>query len=317
MDNRIFEMAQSVMTQRRLSAVSQNDKRIDEVNKKIPEIYEINKCLFNTGKELMKIIAKKKNVGQEVEKLKQTNLEAQAMIKNLLLSNGYPEDYLEIQYNCPDCQDTGYCNGEYCSCFKKLYGNLSANEMNKNSQIKLSSFDTFSLSYYTGSDYDVMKRIFEFTKEYARNFRSTGGSILMFGRTGLGKTHLSLSIANVVLSKGYSVIYDSAINILRKIEREHFGRDNSNDTLSLILDCDLLILDDLGTEMTTAFTVSALYQLINTRLTGGKKTIISTNLTVSDISARYSAQIASRIGGEYLPMQFYGEDIRMLKNSGL
>ncbi|MBE6840993.1 MAG: DNA replication protein DnaC [Ruminococcus sp.] len=313
MDNRIFEMAQSVMTQRRLSAVSQNDKRIDEVNKKIPEIYEINKCLFNTGKELMKIIAKKKNVGQEVEKLKQTNLEAQAMIKNLLLSNGYPEDYLEIQYNCPDCQDTGYCNGEYCSCFKKLYGNLSANEMNKNSQIKLSSFDTFSLSYYTGSDYDVMKRIFEFTKEYARNFRSTGGSILMFGRTGLGKTHLSLSIANVVLSKGYSVIYDSAINILRKIEREHFGRDNSNDTLSLILDCDLLILDDLGTEYETPFYSSVIYNIINTRLGGNKPTIISTNLDYEGIERRYDERVVSRLCAVYTCLEFKGEDIRLQK----
>lgn len=314
MENRIFEEAQAVMNKRRLDAVYLNDKRIDEINSRIPEIYEINKCLFDTGKELMRVISEKKNVEQEIERIKRTNLEAQAMIKNLLVSNGYPEDYLEIRYNCPDCQDTGYCGGEFCNCFKKLYGNLSANEMNKNSQINLSSFDTFSLSYYSGADYDIMKRIFEFTKDYAEHFNSGSGSILMFGRTGLGKTHLSLSIANVVLKKGYSVIYDSAINILRKIEKEHFGRsDNGGDTLSLVLDCDLLILDDLGTEFETAFYSSVIYNIINTRLNSNKASIISTNLDYAGIERRYDERVVSRLCAVYTCLEFKGEDVRLQK----
>ena len=314
MDNRIFEEAQAVMNKRRLDAVYLNDKRIDEINSRIPEIYEINKCLFDTGKELMRVISEKKNVEQEIERIKRTNLEAQAMIKNLLVSNGYPEDYLEIRYNCPDCQDTGYCGGEFCHCFKKLYGNLSANEMNKNSQINLSSFDTFSLSYYSGADYDIMKRIFEFTKDYAEHFNSGSGSILMFGRTGLGKTHLSLSIANAVLKKGYSVIYDSAINILRKIEKEHFGRsDNDGDTLSLVLDCDLLILDDLGTEFETSFYSSVIYNIINTRLNSNKASIISTNLDYAGIERRYDERVVSRLCDVYTCLEFKGEDVRLQK----
>lgn len=310
MDRLILEKAQSMMTQRRLSAVNQNDMRIDEISRKIPEISEINRYLINTGKEIIRVISEGKNVEAEIERLKKNNLEAQDMIKKLLASNGYPEDYLELHYNCPKCHDTGYSNSEYCSCFRKLYADLSAAEMNKSSQINLSSFDKFSLSYYTGEDLNVMKRIFEFTKNYADGFTSHSGSILMFGKTGLGKTHLSLSIANVVLSKGYSVIYDSAVNILRKIEKEHFGRDNGSDTLSLILDCELLILDDLGTEYETAFYGSTIYNIINTRLNSGKPTIISTNLNFSGIEKRYDERVVSRLGTMYTCLEFRGVDVR-------
>lgn len=310
MDNLIFDKAQSVIKQRRLDAVNQNDMRINEISHKIPEINEINKYLINTGREIIRVISERKNVEAEIEKLKKNNLEAQAMIKKHLVLNGYPEDYLELHYNCPKCQDTGYSNGEFCSCFKKIYANLSAENMNKNSQINLSSFDKFSLSFYTGEDLNVMRRIFEFTKNYAESFNSNSDSILMFGKTGLGKTHLSLSIANVVLGKGYSVVYDSVVNILRKIEKEHFGRSNNSDTLSLILDCELLILDDLGTEYENAFYGSTIYNIINTRLNSNKPTIISTNLNFSGIEKRYDERVVSRLGTMYKCLEFRGVDVR-------
>ncbi len=135
------------------------------------------------------------------------------------------------------------------------------------------------------------------------------------GAPGLGKTYLSACIAKTVFENGHSVVYTTAAKAFSAFEKAHFDRDEeAKAETERLLGCDLLILDDLGTEMTTSFTVSSLYELVNTRLIMGKKTIISTNLSVSDISARYSAQIASRIGGEYLTMQFYGEDIRILKN---
>ena len=313
MDNDVFDKAQSVMTNRRMNAVSENQLRIDEISRKIPEISEINRYLFDTSKKLMEIISRRENVGEKIEKLRKSNLEAQNMIRNILVQNGYPEDYLDIHYNCSECQDTGYSKGELCKCFKKLCGTLSAKEMNKNSQIKLSSFDTFNLSYYSGNDYHVMKRIFEFTRSYAETFRGNSGSILMFGKTGLGKTHLSLAIANEVLKKGYSVIYDSTINILRKIEKEHFGKNSFADTLSLILDCDLLILDDLGTEYETPFYSSTIYNIINTRLNSDKQTIVSTNLDYAGIEKRYDERVVSRLCAVYTCLEFKGEDVRLQK----
>ncbi len=313
MDNDVFDKAQSVMTNRRMNAVSENQLRIEEISRKIPEISEINRYLFGTSKKLMEIISRRENVGEKIEKLRKSNLEAQNMIRNILVQNGYPEDYLDIHYNCSECQDTGYSKGELCKCFKKLCGMLSAKEMNKNSQIKLSSFDTFNLSYYSGNDYHVMKRIFEFTRSYAETFRGNSGSILMFGKTGLGKTHLSLAIANEVLKKGYSVIYDSTINILRKIEKEHFGKNSFADTLSLILDCDLLILDDLGTEYETPFYSSTIYNIINTRLNSDKPTIVSTNLDYAGIEKRYDERVVSRLCAVYTCLEFKGEDVRLQK----
>lgn len=312
MDSDIFDKAQTIMTQRRIRAVNENEMRIQEINDKIPQIREINTQLFNTGRELINIMSSKNKIGinQKVEQLKQFNLGAQVMSRQILASNGYPEDYLDIHYNCPQCQDTGYSNGEYCSCFKKLCGSLSATQLNKNAQIKLSNFDTFSLSYYKGDDYFTMERIFGFAKRYAETFNSSSESILMFGQTGLGKTHLSLAIANKVLEKGYSVIYDSIINILRNIEREHFSREHSTEMISLVMDTELLILDDLGTEYETPFYNSTVYNIINTRLNSGKPTIISTNLDFSGIRRRYDERVVSRITAVYTCMEFKGEDVR-------
>lgn len=320
MDSGIFERAQSIMTDRRMKAVSQNEFRLREINQKIPQICEINTQIFNTGKELISLISsnKKNEISDKIEQLKNFNLGAQAMSRQILAANGYPEDYLDIHYTCPKCQDTGYFKGEYCDCFRKLCSSLSATELNKHSQIKLSNFDTFNLSYYKGEDYFTMERIFGFAKRYAETFNSSSESILMFGQTGLGKTHLSLAIANKVLEKGYSVIYDSIINILRNIEREHFSREHSTEMISLVMNTELLILDDLGTEYETAFYNSTVYNIINSRLNSGKPTIISTNLDFAGIRRRYEERVVSRITAVYTCMEFKGEDVRyQLKQNGV
>jgi DNA replication protein DnaC len=296
-----------------MSAVVENERRIAEINQKIPQIREINNQIYNTGKELIKIISSgnNDNVNGKIEQLRQFNLGAQAMSRQVLTQNGYPADYLDMHYTCPKCQDTGYVNSEFCDCFKKLCGSLAASNLNKNAQLQLSSFDTFSLSFYQGEDYFTMKHIFEYAKNYAVTFDpQSSQSILMFGKTGLGKTHLSLAIANKVLEKGYSVIYDSIINILRSIEREHFSREHSMDMINLVMDVDLLILDDLGTEYETAFYNSTVYNIINTRLNSGKPTIISTNLDFAGIRRRYEERVVSRITAVYTCMEFKGEDVR-------
>ncbi|MBQ8297414.1 MAG: ATP-binding protein [Ruminococcus sp.] len=319
MDSEIFDKARAIMTNRRMKAVNENENRIREINEKIPQIREINNQLYNTGKELIKIMTSGQGaaVTEKIEQLRQFNLGAQMMSRQILVSNGYPENYLDLHYSCPKCQDTGYFNSEFCDCFKKLCGSLAASNLNRNAQLQLSSFDTFSLSYYKGEDYFTMERIFNFAKRYAETFNANSESILMFGKTGLGKTHLSLAIANKVLERGYSVIYDSIINILRSIEREHFSREHSSDMINLVMDAELLILDDLGTEYESAFYSSTIYNIINTRLNSGRPTIISTNLDFAGIRRRYEERVVSRITAVYTCMEFKGEDVRFqLKQNG-
>lgn len=313
MDSAIFNRAQTIMKTRRNSALAENEKRVDEINKKIPQIKEINDTVYNTGRELLKLVTteRKNDITERIEQLREYNLGAQEMCRKLLVQYGYPADYLDLHYKCQKCQDTGYIREQFCDCFKKLCGKLSADELNKNARLSLSSFDSFKLTYYSGDDYRQMSRILDFTKNYAITFNLNSGSIFMFGRTGLGKTHLSLAIANTVLEKGFSVIYDSAINILRSIEREHFSREHSSDMIDLVMSTELLILDDLGTEYETAFNSATIYNILNTRLNSGKPTIISTNLDLAGISKRYDERVVSRIVAVYSCLEFKGEDVRL------
>ncbi len=312
MNTDILEKAEAIIRSRRQNAIAENDRRISEINEKFPQIREINNELFNAGRELISLIGSNApDIKDRIERLRKFNLEAQEVARGLLASNGYPKDYLDIHFNCPECSDTGYSNGMICSCLRKLCGKLYAEELNKKAQLRLSSFETFRLSFYTGEDYDMMSRIFDFTQRYASEFTENSPSIFMFGRTGLGKTHLSLAIANKVLEKGYSVIYDSAVNILRNIEKENFSREHSSDMIDMVMDTDLLILDDLGTEYETAFYNATVYNIINTRLNRGKPTIISTNLDFSDIKRRYDERVVSRIVAVYKCLEFRGEDIRL------
>ena len=155
-----------------MKAVSENDRRIDEINRKLPQIKEINDALYSTGKELIGIITSGRgaDVSGKIEELKRNNLGAQAMARKILTDNGYPADYLDIRYSCPKCHDTGYFGDQFCDCFRQLCGKLSADQLNKSAHLKLSSFETFSLSYYKGEDYTTMKNIFDLTRQFAETF---------------------------------------------------------------------------------------------------------------------------------------------------
>jgi DNA replication protein DnaC len=188
------------------------------------------------------------------------------------------------------------------------------------------TFDSFELTYYndtksseTGiSPRRCMEMIYEICVEYSRKFGEKSDNLFFNGATGLGKTFLSASIARVVAEKGHSVVYDMAGSIFNKFEDVKFQRiedqDEARSEIKRYLECDLLILDDLGTEMTTVFTISALYELINTRLITNRKTIISSNLTFDELRRRYTEQITSRLEGEYQVLTFRGEDIRKKRN---
>ena len=186
------------------------------------------------------------------------------------------------------------------------------------------SFETFSLDWYSSvpdsrvgaSPRENMEYNRDVCVDYAYDFNPRSGNLLLTGQPGLGKTFLSACIARVVSEKGYSVVYDTAGHVFERFEARKFSReedDRAAEDVERILQCDLLILDDLGTEMTTAFVQSALYEIVNTRLLSGKSTIINTNLGVTELNQRYLQQVSSRIEGEYQVLIFFGEDIRRKK----
>ena len=321
MNEENLEHALRIISTRRNSARTQQEERIQEIETRIPEVVEINRQLFRTSRNLLEIIRDGGNVSEQVESLRRQNQQGQAMIRTLLEQHGYPADYLEWHYTCEKCQDTGFFQGKTCSCLTELVAKLSAEKLNQSVRFEQCSFENFSLDYYKGlhtenggSCYNAMQRVLYFCREYARHFTPESPSILLFGKTGLGKTHLSLAIANQVLRRGYSVLYDSVINFLRQVEREHFGRaSGDDDTLELLLSCDLLILDDLGTEFHSQFYQSTIYNIINTRMNRNRPTIISTNLNYDEISHQYDERITSRIYTNYNCYQFVGQDVRVLK----
>ncbi|MCD7959333.1 MAG: ATP-binding protein [Ruminococcus sp.] len=316
-----LERAMQIISNRRCTAQNDQQERIQEIEDRIPEIVEINRQLFRTSRELFQMIQNGVNVEKKVASLQQRNEQAQEMVQQLLVQNGYPTDYLKIHYTCEKCQDTGYSNNAYCSCLTNLCAKLATEELNKSVQFLTSDFSSFSLNYYQGiqtesgkSCYRAMESIYLYCKEYAHNFSLSSPSILFYGKTGLGKTHLSLAIANKVLQKGFHVLYDSVINFLRHVEKEHFGKDhNETDTLELLLSCDLLILDDLGTEFHSQFYQSTIYNIINTRMNRHKPIIISSNFDFNDISHLYEERITSRIFSTYTVHHFVGSDVRILK----
>lgn len=321
MNEQVFSHALAAVQARRVAATTENERRFAEINRKVPQIAEINAQLATTASRIFAVLQEGESQEQRLEALKRENLEAQRIIAQLLQQNGYPADYLELHYHCETCNDTGYCDGHYCDCLQAEIASAAIRKMNANAQLKLAGFDTFSLDFYRGLTtpqgedcYAVMRRIFEACKGYAAHFSKDSPSLLFYGRSGLGKTHLSLAIAHDVIAKGYDVIYDSIINLLEQIEREHFGRArDDNDTLNVLLNVELLILDDLGTEFTSPFYVSAIYNLVNTRLNRGLPTIISTNLDLSELRSRYEERIMSRLFAAYETMHFIGTDIRLQK----
>ena len=227
----------------------------------------------------------------------------------------------EFEPECKLCNDTGYVGGAICGCVKEIARDLALKEIGSAAPITSSRFDNFDINYYPDqkgesniSPKERMTGIFAFCKDYADSFNPKSESILFLGGTGLGKTHLSLAIAGEVINKGYGVIYGTAQNLFNEMSREHFSYGEKSDALiDECLDCDLLIIDDLGTEFCTQFTLSAVYNIVNTRLLREKPTLISTNYSLAELEKIYSPRILSRIIGNYTMKKFYGNDIRQIK----
>ena len=286
----------------------------------IPEVRELDKAIYSLGlKGVKATVDGGEDASQKILEFKKQSLELQKARAELLISKGYPADYTSVHYECEKCYDTGYNENGMCDCMKRALIMASYESSGLGRLMKQQTFESFSLDYYKSNaeNYEKMKHNFEYIKGFAETFSTDKCvNIAMFGGTGLGKTHLSTAAAKTIIDKGFDVLYVSALGMISDFEKERFGSgysDTEVDNLGRYYDCDLLILDDVGTEVTNQFTVSVLYNVINTRLSKGRSTVISTNLTPSELRARYWDRIASRIFGEYIPLVFEGTDIRMQK----
>ncbi len=311
-----FNAAMDRLNKRRSDNRILADLRRQEVDEKLPEYRELSERLAETGHKLIMLIMQGGEVSDGVARLERDNSDTQKCMTELLTKAGYPADYLEPIYTCPVCHDKGTVNGKWCSCFHRLMLEEAARELNENSPLELSSFDSFRLDYYPDlinpdlhvSERVIMERNLMYCRSYADSFTTESGGILMSGATGLGKTHLSLAIAAKVMDKGNSVIYGSSPELLRILEREYFGK-SDNDTMSALTGCDLLILDDLGAEMDKPLYASLLYEMINSRISRSLPMIVSTNYPPQELSKHYQDKICSRLLSFHL-MPFYGSDIR-------
>lgn len=325
LDGKILYRARTIYEDRKKEREAALERRIQSVYDRSPRLMELDNEIRASMTAVIGIaLSRGQNAGEAVAKVKEKNLKLQDERKAELHRLGYPEDYLDDKPACPKCRDTGYNGSEVCECLMNIYMDEQRKELSKLLKMGQETFDAFRLDYYdtipnenTGiSPRQTMSVVYEYCKMYAEYFSEKSSSLFLTGGTGLGKTFLSTSIAKVVSEKGYSVVYETACALFANFEAIQFSKgDVDNSELRRYMSCDLLILDDLGTEMTTAFTMSALYSLINTRLASGKKTIISSNLSRADLRRRYSPQIVSRIEGEYKTLVFAGKDIRIAKGN--
>lgn len=301
---------------------SLQESRLQEIYEKLPRVREIDKQLSGSMVLAVRAAFEKGEDGAEaLAQVRQTNLALQAERKDLI-AESFPLDYLDDSPICPLCGGTGYIGSTMCRCL----ADLCRQEQKK--EIALLScgahrFTDFCLEYYSSekapaygaSPRAIMTHTLDVCKKYAENFSKDSGNLLFNGGTGLGKTLLSACIACEVAEKGYSVSYESASRLFAKLEKNRFHPDEeSAAAVAKLENCDLLIIDDLGTELPGQFVVASLYSLVNDRLLAGKATVISTNLNISEIRERYSPQIASRLQGQFQLLPFVGQDIRILKN---
>lgn len=261
---------------------------------------------------------------EKVAQIRQQNQALQAQRTKLLADHGYEADCLDKPL-CPKCSDRGWIGSTMCDCLKELCDQEQIKSLSSLLDLGEQSFETFSLDWYS-TDYDQelgmsprdnMVLVEKVCRNYAEKFgKFLIHNLFLTGDPGLGKTFLSACIARVVSQKGFSVVYDTAVTIFTNFEDAKFGRgQGAQEAVDRYLSCDLLILDDLGSELTSTMSQSALYTLINTRLMGDKHTVISSNLSLEDIRRRYQPMIASRLEGEYRELTFVGQDIRVLRKN--
>jgi len=337
LDGKVLARAKAALEEKRRQNEQRYERRLENVYARAPRVRALDAEIRETMSDLVGFALGGAGAGTgaeagQVDDIRLRNLELQEQRRVEISRAGFSESYVNDEYMCPKCRDTGYVRTEMCKCLTELYRNEQRLSLSSLFKLGNETFDSFDLSYYsdkpspdTGvSPRRSMEIIYETCVEYARKFGKKSMNLFFNGAPGLGKTFLSACIARVVAENGHSVVYDMASSIFAKFEDAKFLRTDDPATAAAkeeargevrrFLECDLLILDDLGTEMSNSFIISALYELINTRLMTNRKTIVSSNLTLNELRLRYSEQIMSRLEGEYQVLTFRGEDIRRKRN---
>ena len=327
LDGRVLSQAKSTLDEKRKRHEEALQSRFEQVYAVAPNVSKIDKALTVTMSDLIGAALSPGSL-LAIEDIRQKNTDLQDKRRMEIIVAGFPGDYLDEEYMCPHCKDTGFQGTKICACLLALYKEIQRASLSSLlGLVDNNTFDNFDLSYYDAAPTErheipprrSMEIIYETCVEYARKFGPGSMNLFFNGAPGLGKTFLSACIARVVAENGNSVVYETATSVFTKFEDAKFMRtediNEARNEVRRLTQCDLLILDDLGTEMTTVFTVSALYELVNTRLLTNRKTIISSNLAIYELRRRYSEQIMSRLEGEYHVLTFRGDDIRKKKNA--
>lgn len=318
----VYAAAKRIIDERRNTADRNANIKKADIYAKFPAIRDLDNKLMREMADFSVLMLREHResediIGEMQDRISRIQSEKTA----ILAANGLPADYLEPQYTCKKCGDLGRKNGILCSCYKEICREQAQKELSASSGSAACSFDNFDLSYYADNGASdgtnprrKMQNYYNFCINYANSFSKDSPSIVMTGKTGLGKTHLSLSIAKTVVEGGFSVVYAPAQKLVSDLEREHFSFSGSDFFERKYSECELLIIDDLGAEFPSQFTTAVIGNLVNERLYEKRPTVISTNLSGKELAERYSERTASRILGEYRKLYFVGEDIRFLKN---
>ncbi len=312
----VMARARARLAEAREDRASENREHLQIAYARVPRIQEIDRQLRTTmAQAAQTAFTQGIDVQQVMDEIRRENLLLQQERRELAAEH-FEEGYLDDSPICDNCGGSGYVGSTMCECLRELCRQEQKKELTF-LNVGRETFDQFRLEYYPENARLIMEKTLRACKKYAQTFSERSQNLLFSGDTGLGKTFLSACIARSVADGGYSVIYETASHLFAKLERAKFsGDEEARRECEKYLACDLLILDDLGTEMPGQFTTSALYSLVNDRLLAGKPMIISTNLNSEDFQSRYNRQIASRLRGNFIRLPFVGEDIRVLKNRG-
>lgn len=321
----VVKRARARLAQAKEDRESENRQHLAVAYARVPRIQEIDIQLRRTMAQAAQAAFLQGGDGRELlEKARLENLELQQERAILAIEN-FEEGYLDDSPICDKCGGSGYIGSNMCECLTELCRQEQKKEVSVLSGSR-EAFNQFRLDYYPdridpkygASPRTIMERNLKICRTYALTFAPSAGNLLFVGGTGLGKTFLSACIARAVADRGYSVVYESAGHLFGKLEQAKFSpSEETRREAARFTDCDLLILDDLGTEMPGQFVTAAFYTLLNDRILAGKPMVISTNLNIDEAARRYSPQIASRLQGSFQGLTFVGEDIRILKNRGL
>jgi len=315
-----YQSIMRIYDQNRANALRIQQEHLSQVRSSIPEYSELEDQASHIAVEFSKQLINNSDVSLADMDAKLADISRQK--KELLLLHGYSPAYIEPEYTCPDCQDTGYIDGSKCHCFLKTQIEYQYSQSNIREFLKTENFSKLSDEYYTGDALDAFHKTVDKCHMFVDNFDSSYGNLMISGNVGVGKSFLSGCIAQALIESGHSVLYFSAVDLFSIMADNTFHRDSESASGSVddipnreLYECDLLVIDDLGTEFTNQFICSSLFTCLNERHLRHKSTIINTNLSLSDLHERYSDRVFSRAVGNFDIIKLVGKDIRIAKHN--